>query len=62
MRAYNRAYRQMLRGGKPPMSYHMRGKLGAVARLKTLRRREREAREGKGKKVTKSTPPLAGVS
>lgn len=31
-REYNRAYRRMLRGGKPPIPYHQRGIMGAAAR------------------------------
>ncbi len=50
MREYNRAYRQMLRGGRPSMPHVKRGKLGAAVRW--ANQRKREARESKGKKVS----------
>jgi len=42
MREYNRAYRKMLRGGKPPMPFRQRGIVGSAVAVANRRRRAEE--------------------
>jgi hypothetical protein len=44
-REYNRLYRERLRGGKPPMPYPERGRLGSA--IREAKRRKRKAAKGR---------------